>query len=64
MHQQKLYEAVLRIQEHCITLCTPGQSLDDIYNSMTMMMVQELFDLGIVKEKLNQMELMQVKTSV
>ncbi|XP_039265337.2 xaa-Pro aminopeptidase 3-like [Styela clava] len=57
--QRTLYEAVLRVQEICIRLCTIGQSIDDIYNVMTMTLGKELYDTGVFKEKLKPTELMQ-----
>ncbi|KAK7804141.1 hypothetical protein U0070_020743 [Myodes glareolus] len=45
----ELYEAVLEIQRACLTLCSPGTSLENIYSMMITLMGQKLKDLGIVK---------------
>lgn len=58
--QKSLYEAVLRVQQVCIRLCTAGQSLDDIYNVMTMSIGKELYDVGVLEDKLKPAELMQL----
>lgn len=47
--QAELYEAVLEIQRACLTLCSPGTSLENIYSTMITLMGQKLKDLGIVK---------------
>lgn len=47
--QAELYEAVLEIQKACLTLCSPGTSLENIYSMMLTLMGQKLKDLGIIK---------------
>lgn len=47
--QAELYEAVLEIQRECLTLCSPGTSLETIYNMMLTLIGQKLKELGIVK---------------
>lgn len=47
--QAELYEAVLEIQRDCLTLCSPGRSLENIYSLMLTLIAQKLKELGIVK---------------
>uniref|UniRef100_A0A8I3PGA7 Xaa-Pro aminopeptidase n=1 Tax=Canis lupus familiaris TaxID=9615 RepID=A0A8I3PGA7_CANLF len=47
--QAELYEAVLEIQRDCLTLCSPGTSLENIYSLMLTLIAQKLKELGIVK---------------
>ncbi|XP_028935212.1 xaa-Pro aminopeptidase 3 isoform X1 [Ornithorhynchus anatinus] len=47
--QAELYEAVLEIQKACLTLCTPGTSLENIYSLMLTLIGQKLKELGILK---------------
>ena len=47
--QAELYEAVLEVQKHCLTLCSPGTSLDNIYSMMLTLIGQKLKELGIMK---------------
>ncbi|XP_021071923.1 xaa-Pro aminopeptidase 3 [Mus pahari] len=47
--QAELYEAVLEIQRACLTLCSPGTSLENIYSMMLTLLGQKLKDLGITK---------------
>ncbi|XP_012590570.1 PREDICTED: probable Xaa-Pro aminopeptidase 3 [Condylura cristata] len=47
--QAELYEAVLEIQRDCLTLCSPGTSLENIYTMMLTLMGQKLKELGILK---------------
>ncbi|XP_053438668.1 xaa-Pro aminopeptidase 3 isoform X4 [Nycticebus coucang] len=47
--QAELYEAVLEIQKACLTLCSPGTSLDNIYSMMLKLIGQKLKELGIMK---------------
>ncbi|XP_076809878.1 xaa-Pro aminopeptidase 3-like isoform X1 [Clavelina lepadiformis] len=49
--QRTLYEAVLKTQRACISLCKPGNTLDQIYNAMAMLIVQELMANKIIKRK-------------
>lgn len=46
--QAELYEAVLEVQMACLSLCTPGVSLDHIYTSMLALLGRQLKRLGIV----------------
>ncbi|XP_057597217.1 xaa-Pro aminopeptidase 3 isoform X3 [Hippopotamus amphibius kiboko] len=47
--QAELYEAVLEVQRDCLTLCSPGTSLDNIYSMMLTLIGQKLKELGIMK---------------
>ncbi|XP_061158853.1 xaa-Pro aminopeptidase 3 isoform X1 [Syngnathus typhle] len=47
--QAELYEAVLEVQLSCLSLCSPGVSLDHIYSTMLAMLARQLKRLGIVK---------------
>ncbi|KAM9843127.1 xaa-Pro aminopeptidase 3 [Aulostomus maculatus] len=47
--QAELYEAVLEVQLSCLSLCSPGISLDHIYNTMLALLGRQLRRLGIVK---------------
>ncbi|XP_058424280.1 xaa-Pro aminopeptidase 3 isoform X3 [Diceros bicornis minor] len=47
--QAELYEAVLEIQRDCLTLCSPGTSLENIYSMMLTLIGQKLKELGIMK---------------
>ncbi|KAB0389777.1 hypothetical protein E2I00_014252 [Balaenoptera physalus] len=47
--QAELYEAVLEVQKDCLTLCSPGTSLDNIYSMMLTLIGQKLKELGIMK---------------
>nr|XP_008526294.1 PREDICTED: probable Xaa-Pro aminopeptidase 3 [Equus przewalskii] len=47
--QAELYEAVLEIQRGCLTLCSPGTSLENIYTMMLTLIGQKLKELGIMK---------------
>ncbi|KAM9229836.1 xaa-Pro aminopeptidase 3 isoform 4-T5 [Dugong dugon] len=51
--QAELYEAVLEIQSACLTLCSPGSSLENIYSMMLTLIGQKLKELGIVNNKKN-----------
>ncbi|KAL2100707.1 hypothetical protein ACEWY4_002468 [Coilia grayii] len=46
--QAELYEAVLEVQMVCLSLCTPGVSLDHIYTSMLSLLGRQLRRLGII----------------
>ncbi|XP_077358427.1 xaa-Pro aminopeptidase 3 isoform X1 [Festucalex cinctus] len=48
-HQAELYEAVLEVQLSCLSLCSPGVSLDHIYSTMLALLGRQLKRLGIVK---------------
>ncbi|KAM9780128.1 xaa-Pro aminopeptidase 3 [Neosynchiropus ocellatus] len=47
--QEELYEAILEVQCACLSLCTPGVSLDHIYSSMLALLGRQLQRLGVVK---------------
>ncbi|XP_036157641.1 xaa-Pro aminopeptidase 3 isoform X3 [Myotis myotis] len=47
--QAELYEAVLEIQRDCLTLCSPGTSLENIYSMMLTLIGQKLKELGFLK---------------
>ncbi|XP_069763632.1 xaa-Pro aminopeptidase 3 [Narcine bancroftii] len=49
--QSELYQAILDVQKSCLSLCTPGISLDNIYAFMLNLLGQKLKDLGILQEK-------------
>lgn len=47
--QAELYEAVLEVQRSCLSLCSPGISLDHIYSTMLALLGRQLKRLGIIK---------------
>ncbi|XP_072225260.1 xaa-Pro aminopeptidase 3 [Leuresthes tenuis] len=47
--QAELYEAVLEVQRSCLSLCSPGVSLDHIYSTMLALLGRQLKRLGILK---------------
>ncbi|XP_034394695.1 xaa-Pro aminopeptidase 3 [Cyclopterus lumpus] len=47
--QAELYEAVLEVQCSCLSLCSPGVSLDHIYSTMLALLGRQLRQLGLVK---------------
>uniref|UniRef100_A0A3B4AY22 Aminopeptidase P N-terminal domain-containing protein n=1 Tax=Periophthalmus magnuspinnatus TaxID=409849 RepID=A0A3B4AY22_9GOBI len=47
--QAELYEAVLEVQRSCLSLCSPGISLDHIYSTMLTLLGRQLKRLGIIK---------------
>ncbi|XP_035603563.1 xaa-Pro aminopeptidase 3-like isoform X3 [Oncorhynchus keta] len=47
--QAELYEGVLEVQKACLSLCSPGFSLDHIYSTMLALLGCQLKQLGIVK---------------
>lgn len=46
--QREVYEAVLDVQKACLSLCTPGVSLDHIYSSMLSLLAKQLRQLHVV----------------
>ncbi|XP_051898777.1 xaa-Pro aminopeptidase 3 isoform X2 [Pristis pectinata] len=48
--QSELYQAILDIQKACLSLCTPGISLENIYGFMLNLLGQKLKDLGVLQE--------------
>uniref|UniRef100_H3CHN3 X-prolyl aminopeptidase 3, mitochondrial n=1 Tax=Tetraodon nigroviridis TaxID=99883 RepID=H3CHN3_TETNG len=46
--QAELYEAVLEVQRSCLSLCSPGVSLDHIYSTMLALLGRQLTQLGII----------------
>ncbi|KAB0399930.1 hypothetical protein E2I00_014797 [Balaenoptera physalus] len=49
LHHAERYEAVLEVQRDCLTLRSPGTSLDNVYSMMLTLIGQKLKELGIVK---------------
>ncbi|XP_029294366.1 xaa-Pro aminopeptidase 3 isoform X2 [Cottoperca gobio] len=47
--QAELYEAVLEVQRSCLSLCSPGVSLDHIYSTMLALLGRQLKQLGIIE---------------
>lgn len=47
--QVELYEAVLEVQRSCLSLCSPGVSLDHIYSTMLALLGRQLRRLGVLK---------------
>nr|XP_015800855.2 xaa-Pro aminopeptidase 3 isoform X1 [Nothobranchius furzeri]XP_015800856.2 xaa-Pro aminopeptidase 3 isoform X1 [Nothobranchius furzeri] len=47
--QADLYQAVLEVQLSCLSLCSPGISLDHIYSTMLALLGRQLKRLGILK---------------
>lgn len=45
--QAELYEAVLEVQRACLSLCSAGMSLENIYSTMLTLIGQRLRELGI-----------------
>ncbi|XP_063178577.1 xaa-Pro aminopeptidase 3 isoform X2 [Chroicocephalus ridibundus] len=50
--QAELYQAVLDIQKSCLSLCSPGMSLENIYSLMLSLIGQKLKELGILKSSI------------
>uniref|UniRef100_A0A3P8PV65 Aminopeptidase P N-terminal domain-containing protein n=1 Tax=Astatotilapia calliptera TaxID=8154 RepID=A0A3P8PV65_ASTCA len=46
--QIELYESVLEVQRSCLSLCSPGVSLDHIYSTMLALLGRQLKRLGIL----------------
>ncbi|XP_047428799.1 xaa-Pro aminopeptidase 3 [Mugil cephalus] len=51
--QAELYEAVMEVQRSCLSLCSPGVSLDHIYSSMLALLGRQLKRLGIIKTSMS-----------
>lgn len=47
--QAELYEAVLEVQRTCLSLCSPGVSLDHIYSTMLALLGSQLRTLGVIR---------------
>ncbi|CAM5083788.1 unnamed protein product [Eretmochelys imbricata] len=58
--QAELYQAVLEIQKSCLSLCSPGVSLENIYSLMLSLMGQKLKELGILKKSSTENHLFKV----
>ncbi|XP_028310336.1 xaa-Pro aminopeptidase 3 [Gouania willdenowi] len=58
--QAELYEAVLEVQHSCLSLCTPGVSLDHIYSSMLALLGRQLKRLGILKASVSDSDVLQI----
>ena len=52
--QAELYQAVLDIQKSCLSLCSPGVSLENIYSLMLSLIGQKLKELGILKSSITE----------
>nr|XP_054487810.1 xaa-Pro aminopeptidase 3 isoform X2 [Agelaius phoeniceus] len=50
--QAELYQAVLDIQKSCLSLCSPGMSLENIYSLMLSLIGQKLKDLGVLQSSI------------
>uniref|UniRef100_W5L2H5 X-prolyl aminopeptidase 3, mitochondrial n=1 Tax=Astyanax mexicanus TaxID=7994 RepID=W5L2H5_ASTMX len=46
--QRELYEAVLEVQLGCLSLCSPGVSLDHIYTTMLTLLAKQLRQLRVL----------------
>lgn len=60
--QVELYEAVLEVQRSCLSLCSPGVSLDHIYSTMLALLGRQLRRLGIVKASVSDADVLKVIT--
>lgn len=58
--QAELYQAVLDIQKSCLSLCSPGVSLEHIYSLMLSLIGQKLKDLGILKSSVTESQFFKV----
>ncbi|XP_067415657.1 xaa-Pro aminopeptidase 3 [Emydura macquarii macquarii] len=58
--QAELYQAVLDIQKSCLSLCSPGVSLENIYSLMLSLMGQKLKELGILTKSTTENHLFKV----
>ncbi|KAM6425348.1 xaa-Pro aminopeptidase 3 [Rhynochetos jubatus] len=52
--QAELYQAVLDIQQSCLSLCSPGMSLENIYSLMLSLIGQKLKELGVLKSSITE----------
>lgn len=52
--QAELYQAVLDIQKSCLSLCSPGMCLENIYSLMLSLIGQKLKDLGILQSSVTE----------
>ncbi|XP_027535964.1 xaa-Pro aminopeptidase 3 isoform X2 [Neopelma chrysocephalum] len=50
--QAELYQAVLDIQKSCLSLCSPGMSLENIYSLMLSLIGQKLKELGVLESSI------------
>ena len=48
--QRDLYEACLNVQKHCLSVCTPGRSILDMYFVMMRKMGEHLSELGLIEK--------------
>ncbi|XP_078496777.1 xaa-Pro aminopeptidase 3 isoform X1 [Lissotriton helveticus] len=55
--QALLYQAVLEVQRGCLSLCSPGMSLENIYSMMLTLIGQKLQELGILPAKCSEDQL-------
>lgn len=59
--QAELYEAVLEVQRSCLSLCSPGVSLDHIYSTMLALLGRQLRRLGVLRAGTSDADTLQVK---
>ncbi|XP_019345032.2 xaa-Pro aminopeptidase 3 isoform X2 [Alligator mississippiensis] len=52
--QAELYQAVLEVQKSCLSLCSPGVSLENIYNLMLSLTGQKLRELGVLRRSIDE----------
>uniref|UniRef100_A0A3Q4G801 X-prolyl aminopeptidase 3, mitochondrial n=1 Tax=Neolamprologus brichardi TaxID=32507 RepID=A0A3Q4G801_NEOBR len=57
--QIELYESVLEVQRSCLSLCSPGVSLDHIYSTMLALLGRQLKRLGILEASTSDAEALQ-----
>lgn len=58
--QIELYESVLEVQRSCLSLCSPGVSLDHIYSTMLALLGRQLKRLGILGASTSDAEALKV----
>ena len=46
--QKEVYEACLSVQKHCISICTQGISIQQLYYAMMRKLSEELANLGLI----------------